>query len=781
MALFVSGKLFNKANVGEGGGGDQHNLGWYATESALTTAHPTATDGDWAIVGSTDTVWVWDTDTSAWKDSNQKAGGGIDWTGHWDMPTTESSALQLRLDCEFLPKGHYRFYYQTLNKLSVLTVEPLGYPDTYMVDFYVTENPYDQSLSTIVGVKTRVIDGTSSFANNVVLSYNEESDTVWKFDNGTKLGFSCGWTNLAEMQRQNVIENVFRWTNVVNLDTNETYPLTAYVSDVIEPSDYSESFSVTMPQQLPSPDTKTNYFLSTSYISGSSWGGIIYGVGSFSKTDKYINMYPTQGSVSVYLVCGDSVFYGTLYCADNVYYKVEKATGIFENTEFVIGDDYVWVKYNLADSNMPNATMSVYISKNGGDCLEPSFSNSDEAPQNGGFGLACYTVGSTVTYKNYGVVSQYVGETTANYTKGYFYKASGTYTTVPSTATVTVSSPSGATVSIDFDALIPAIKKYGDGISYYDIINRLSSTSFAYNEGNQIVTIIGVQFTQPEVLSCFTITGSQGQNVSGTISDLVVNEDTVTNGHWEQVDVQPGGSSLPSQTGNAGKFLVTDGTDASWGNTVRNVTFNSSNSSNVFNETFYKKSTNDERFVISYGSSGALSTHLGWSFGRDPLDTTKHMFFFENNSGGHSFVGHPILGKSDKKFENLYITTVNNGSDITVPSVGGTMVVADYTGATQGQVLTLNSSGNAEWATPSGGGSTGTTASLVVANWSSNTQTVNVTGVTASNNVIVAPAPASQADYTAAGIICTAQGAGTLTFTCTTVPSSAITVNVLII
>jgi hypothetical protein len=78
-------------------------------------------------------------------------------------------------------------------------------------------------------------------------------------------------------------------------------------------------------------------------------------------------------------------------------------------------------------------------------------------------------------------------------------------------------------------------------------------------------------------------------------------------------------------------------------------------------------------------------------------------------------------------------------------------------------------------------GSTGTTASLVVANWSSNTQTVNVTGVTASNNVIVAPAPASQADYTAAGIICTAQGAGTLTFTCTTVPSSAITVNVLII
>lgn len=55
-----------------GGGGDQHNLGWYATQSALEEAHPTATAGDWAIVGATDTVWIWDTDTSAWKDSDQK-------------------------------------------------------------------------------------------------------------------------------------------------------------------------------------------------------------------------------------------------------------------------------------------------------------------------------------------------------------------------------------------------------------------------------------------------------------------------------------------------------------------------------------------------------------------------------------------------------------------------------------------------------------------------------------------------------------------------------------
>ena len=70
-----SGNVAVRVVFGEGsggGGGDSHNLGWYATLQALQEAHPTAEAGDWAIVGSTDTVWVWDTDTSAWTDSDTK-------------------------------------------------------------------------------------------------------------------------------------------------------------------------------------------------------------------------------------------------------------------------------------------------------------------------------------------------------------------------------------------------------------------------------------------------------------------------------------------------------------------------------------------------------------------------------------------------------------------------------------------------------------------------------------------------------------------------------------
>lgn len=55
-----------------GGGGDKHNLGYYATQAALEEAHPTAEAGDWAIVGATDTVWIWDDDNSEWVDSDQK-------------------------------------------------------------------------------------------------------------------------------------------------------------------------------------------------------------------------------------------------------------------------------------------------------------------------------------------------------------------------------------------------------------------------------------------------------------------------------------------------------------------------------------------------------------------------------------------------------------------------------------------------------------------------------------------------------------------------------------
>lgn len=73
------------------------------------------------------------------------------------------------------------------------------------------------------------------------------------------------------------------------------------------------------------------------------------------------------------------------------------------------------------------------------------------------------------------------------------------------------------------------------------------------------------------------------------------------------------------------------------------------------------------------------------------------------------------------------------------------------------------------------------TVTLAAANWSSQSITVNATGVTASNTVIISPDPSDFSDYTAAGIYCSAQGTNSLTFDCDTTPSNDIDVNVVIL
>ena len=46
--------------------------GWYATPEALKAAVPTGENGWWAVVGTTDTIWTWDSDTGAWVDTRKE-------------------------------------------------------------------------------------------------------------------------------------------------------------------------------------------------------------------------------------------------------------------------------------------------------------------------------------------------------------------------------------------------------------------------------------------------------------------------------------------------------------------------------------------------------------------------------------------------------------------------------------------------------------------------------------------------------------------------------------
>lgn len=63
--------------------------------------------------------------------------------------------------------------------------------------------------------------------------------------------------------------------------------------------------------------------------------------------------------------------------------------------------------------------------------------------------------------------------------------------------------------------------------------------------------------------------------------------------------------------------------------------------------------------------------------------------------------------------------------------------------------------------------------------WSGNTQTVSISEITGTENLVVSPDADSFEAYGAALVRCTGSAYGELTFTCKTVPASDLVVNVL--
>lgn len=90
----------------------QGQLGWYATPQALRYAHPTGQNGQWAIIGTTDTIWTWDSDTSAWVDSDSQ----VDLSDYYTKTQTQQ-------------------------------IVPYLYKATFLVDRWRGAGPYTQTVS----------------------------------------------------------------------------------------------------------------------------------------------------------------------------------------------------------------------------------------------------------------------------------------------------------------------------------------------------------------------------------------------------------------------------------------------------------------------------------------------------------------------------------------------------------------------------------------------------------------------------------------------------------
>lgn len=114
-----------------------------------------------------------------------------------------------------------------------------------------------------------------------------------------------------------------------------------------------------------------------------------------------------------------------------------------------------------------------------------------------------------------------------------------------------------------------------------------------------------------------------------------------------------------------------------------------------------------------------------------------------------------------------------DGSENITPGITGTLSISNGgTGATTAADARANI-GAVNMVTK--------TITLSASNWSNDTQTVNVSGVTANNTIIVSYNPNSYEAYSDAAIRCIEQGNGMLTFSCESTPSIDVSANVVIL
>ena len=232
-----------------------------------------------------------------------------------------------------------------------------------------------------------------------------------------------------------------------------------------------------------------------------------------------------------------------------------------------------------------------------------------------------------------------------------------------------------------------------------------------------------------------------------------------------------------------------------------------------------------QSFDVLDGASGSGSGDMTKAV-YDPKGKAKDIFAYADTKYSKPSGGIPkkdlasdvqaSLGKADSALQNAPVTSVNSKTgavSLTKGDVGLGNVdnVKQYsasnpppypvtsvngkTGAVTVSVPTIPSTTSLIKGNGSGGvsaavkgtdyaaPSVGVSVTLRASGWNANakTQTVSVAGVTATSNLIITAAPDSYMAYAEAGVRCTAQGAGTLTFACETVPTDNVAANVLIL
>lgn len=656
--MFVAGKLFQKA--GEGSGGDSHNKGWYATLSDLTTAYPTAEAGDWAIVGATDTVWIWDEDTSAWVDSDQK-GQVVSVNSKTGTVVLDAFDVDAVAQFETLPAASQANAGKVVQYVGATSA---SYTNGYFYKNIATTTASSATASQTAGSSlTDVAVVVATFETQITTSgsYVFTSDGAdWSYDG-----------------------------NVVDLtDYGITYTGTPVADDAITVVYTAESTSYAWgqvdvqpaPSGLPDQTGQSGKFLTTDGTDASWSDKPLVNQKDLSTTSSVA--FGIVGSAQIDRIGSNCVAIGSgnfISLSDNV---VKIGTGGRVN-----GSDATYVGVNTGQTGVRTARGAVCVGK---DSRVGGNSNS----------VGMISVGArTTTFENYSITLGYNAAALAvgAIQIGHYEDPNNpdTRTENNDANTFKVANGNGNFEIMSADGTIPADRftttPSADG-TYYP---TLSISSGIPTRSWGTINALQNAATGADSLSIL------GNAISSTNSIVL-------------------GKYAGKATGSATSGVYIGTGAGNIGSSLNASVFIGSNTGAL---------------------TGAQSASYCIAIGSDAHTTT-------NNS-----IQLNVSGSAKTNSDTNTFKVANTNGNFEIMSADGTVPTARLT-------------------------KVNTTATLAVADWSSSTQTVTVSGVKADSVVFVSPAPASASDYASAGILCTAQAADSLTFTCTTTPTSAITVNV---
>lgn len=454
-------------------------------------------------------------------DVQPSSGGGnagIEWKTKSDLEVGYNGYRYLTIPSG-LPNGIYEYYIQIKRTTSEFGYTPLGYV-TYKIVMKIDND--NQQYRALVNP---VLDG--DYATTVYAQLRDTGEVQTIYISGSDMTFSLMSfrTNISDYSPAETIVDCYKLSAIKNVDTNQEYVGTLSNTEPQYEEIRSISYLWGTVDQLPYvpkyAGTGTLYFENGDYV---------------TVSDKY------YASNTVMLRIGFRAGFDE-YQADMALYrnghsiKVRKATGVFAQTEFVKDEDgKILIKLNA-----PVGTTGSFVYVIGG-ISEDSIGNmSMQTPTGTPTVLSTDMVGSVVDTNNIDIISQYVGTTTASYTNGCFYKATGTVVTIPESAVCTETSSTGTTITCtNVSGLINKLSSLTGWSTEY-VKESLGWSFFGISQDQTSVyySAYGTWYGQDaaDLIACFSFSPALSDSIDFNVRYVPATQE-VQNGAWVLVDTQ---------------------------------------------------------------------------------------------------------------------------------------------------------------------------------------------------------------------------------------------------